>query len=861
MTTFLRFTTALRGSIASGAVPLLASLLLGSSALDAAEVKKVELNRQVKAFVGKYCLDCHNAEKQKGDLDLEGMSYVLDNASSAQHWQDVLDVLNLGEMPPERKSKPAPSKDEMTQMLEDLTNTIVDARKAMADTGGRLVSRRLNQREYVRVVGQLFGVDVNANLLPDDDTFEGFDTVGSSLSLTGFHIERYLQAAKDALGKLQPEVAAEPIKRVEMKSRTSSKKLKAAYEESKRLYESGERKHPKMNTEIYRRTTPTARRTYKEHYLNNKNLYENFEGFDEGYVIISPRSGFTVSVDMEGKPAGKYILRTRIAAAGKNQEKGRYVGIQRKSVTDNPLNGSMSYFHVTGNMAKPQILEIPLETHGFKTTFHLRCRQSEEPKSAEYEAYMQPFMKKRRITWYEEGLWVDWIELIGPLSPNKNRYAEVFFKGVDPAADEADPYAEAILKRFGERAFRGRQPEAAYVDSALKFYRMAKANSRSFEESVKEAMAYMMISPRFLYAIEGGGEKIAELSSRELANRLALFLWSSLPDEELLKTVADRSIRNDEVLTDQVDRMLKDPKAEVFYHDFPDQWLGLHEIESVAFPDEYKRDTLESAKAEPIETYKLLVKENLSLTNLIKSDFVVVNSLLAEFYGLEGVSGNVYRPVKVPAGSVRGGLLGMTAILGMGGDGEKSLPIKRGAFVAAKIIDRHPPSPPPNVPLLKVDGRQATRKLFEAHSNTPACASCHQRFDSFGFALESFDELGRWRENETLKWKTVANKDGSEKLVRLRKPAEVPIQTHGVLEDGKTEFADYREMVDLLATQKSDQFVGGMVRAFIKYGIGRAESFTDQEMIDQLVAESAHNDYRARDLIKSFVLSRAFRSK
>ena len=841
----------------------LAGLALVSVSLDAAEAKTVELNQRAKAFVGKYCLGCHNTEKEKGGLDLEKVSYVVDTPNSAQHWQDVLDVLNLGEMPPETESEPVihPSEDEMTQMIEDLTNSLVDARKYMADSGGRLVSRRLNRREYVRFVGDLLGVDVNENLLPDDDRFEGFDTVGSSHSLTGFHINSYLKAAKDALDKLQPEEEVDPVERVDVKNRSNSRRVKEAYEEYKSLYESGKRKHPEMDAEIYRRMTPTNRRTYKQHYLNAKNLYENFAGFDEGWVIIDPRAGHSVSVDMEGKPAGKYILRTRIAAAGKNQGAGRYVGMQRRSVSENPLNGSMSYFHISGTMAEPEILEIPFETHGFKTTFTMRCRQTEEPRKAEFEEYIQPFQKNRMISWYEEGIWVDWIELIGPLSPYQNRYQQVFYQGAEPADDVADKYAENILKRFSERAFRGKAAEASYIDRAMKFYHMAKENGRSFEGAVKEAMAYIMISPRFLFAIEGGGEKVAELSSRELANRLALFLWSSLPDEELLKTVEDNSLRRDEVLSAQVERMLNDRKAEIFYHNFMDQWLGLHEIESVAFPEDYKRETLESAKAEPIETYKHLVKENLSIVNLIKSDFVVVNALLAEFYGLKDVAGNEFRPVKVPADSVRGGLLGMTAILGMGGDGEKSLPIKRGAFVAAKIIDRHPPSPPPNVPLLKVDGRQSTRKLFEAHSNKPACASCHQRFDSFGFALESFDELGRWRESESLRWKTVFNKDGTEKMVKLKKPVEVPIQTHGVLEDGRTEFTDFNDMVILLSTRRAEQFATGMIKALIKYGIGRPVSFTDQEMIDQLVTHSASNGYRAKDILRSFVLSRAFRSK
>ena len=165
------------------------------------------------------------------------------------------------------------------------------------------------------------------------------------------------------------------------------------------------------------------------------------------------------------------------------------------------------------------------------------------------------------------------------------------------------------------------------------------------------------------------------------------------------------------------------------------------------------------------------------------------------------------------------------------------------------------------MPLIKVDGRQSTRNLFEAHSNKPACASCHQRFDSFGFALESFDELGRWRDTELLKWNTVLQKDGTEKLVKLKEPLEVPIQTHGVLEDGETKFEDYQSMVRLLAERKGEQFVEGMVGALIKYGIGRPESFTDRDMIDQLVAQSAKNDFRARDLIHSFVLSRAFRTK
>ena len=833
---------------------------LATGSLVAGEVRKVELSDRVKAFVGKYCLDCHNTEKEKGDLDLEKLSYVLDDISTAQYWQDVLDVLNLSEMPPEKKGGPHPSKAEMTQMLEDLTNSLVDARKYMADTGGRLVSRRLNKREYSRFVTELLGVDVDMHLLPDDDNFEGFDTVGSSHSLTGFHLERYLRAAKDALGKLKPAVEAEPVKRVDIKSRTTTAKVKAEYEKYKKLYESGARKHPEMDFEIYRRTSPTNRTTYKAHYLRNKNLYENFERFEEGWVLTSPSKGFSAKVDMEGKPAGKYILRMRIAAAGKDQDEGRYVYLQR-SVSQQQDRSPRTLFHTNGTMAEPEILDIPFQTFGLQSTYTLRFREPGEPQRAEDQEYIRPFSKNRKITWYDKGIWVDWHELIGPLNPYKNRYEEVFFQGTEPSEDAAGPYAETILKHFSERAFRGKTPEEADIASAMKFYHLAKENGRNFEEAVKEAMAYIMVSPRFLFAIEDGSEKIALLGSRELANRLALFLWSSLPDEELLKTAAEGSLLEDKVLSTQVDRMLKDPKAEAFFHNFLDQWLGLHEIESVAFPEDFKNLTLTSAKGEPFETYKHLVRENLSITNLIKSDFVMVNSLLAEFYGLEGVAGNGFRPVKVPSDSVRGGLLGMSAILGMGGDGEKSLPIKRGAFVAAKIIDRHPPSPPPNVPLIKVDGRQSTRKLFEAHSNKPACASCHQRFDSFGFALESFDELGRWRDKETLKWKTVMNKDGSEKMVKLKEPVEVPIETNGVLEDGVTKFGDFKEMTHLLATRKGDHFAGGMVGAMIKYGIGRPVSFTDTEMIGQMVSQSRRNGYRARDLIHSFVLSRAFRSK
>ena len=837
-----------------------ATLTLLAASLSAGQ--DINMDEKTLKFIDNYCSSCHNDEVQKGDVRLDELKHTIHTPVDAQEWQDVLDVLNLGEMPPKKhKRKPVkqPSKDDMTNMIELLTNKMVEARLAMADNGSRLIMRRLNKREYQNAIGELLGVEVNTNSLPNDDQLNGFDTIGSSLSLTGFHLNQYLAIGERALTQVTENAATfKPVK-FDYKNNVSSERAQLAITKYQKLIDEKHVQHPGLNPEkglnkeMWRRLTPSQRITYKQHLTKNL-VISKFPGIDTGWATAHPKAGHAPSVKVGGWPAGKYIMKLRVASIGKDAEEGRFLKVIRRSTAADPLNKSTILAHVTATFDNPEIIEVPFETHSYdEMDFQLRCRQTEPPTRFPMEPH-EYF--KGKNDHYEEAVWVDWAE-VRKVEAHENQFAQIFFKGL---AEQSEVYAKEIIRRFSKKAFRQHESDEDYLNKCINIYKKALSAGRSFEAAVKESLAYVLISPRFLYIVEKSKAKISALSSMELATRLSLFLWSSTPDKHLIELAQNNSLQKHEVLNTQIDRMLASPKAEAFYDGFVDQWLGLHELQNIAFPDKFKNGPFNSASREPIETFKYLVENNLSFVNLLNSDFVVIDSMLADFYGIEGVKGDKFRAVKLKNGSVRGGLLGQVGILAMGGDGEKSLPIKRGAFVVSKLLDTPPASPPPNVPLLKADGIKSTRALFEAHTQEAACASCHRRFDPMGFALENFDELGQWREHELLKFKTV-EKDGVRKDVKLKIPTKVTIDASGVFEDGSNPFKTYQEMKDLIAEAKKEKFTKVLTKGIIQYGIGRPVSFTDQDFITDIIAQSKKNGYKSKDFIKSIIFSKSFSHK
>ena len=298
--------------------------------------------------------------------------------------------------------------------------------------------------------------------------------------------------------------------------------------------------------------------------------------------------------------------------------------------------------------------------------------------------------------------------------------------------------------------------------------------------------------------------------------------------------------------------MLADARSREFVAAFTHQWLGLDRLDFFQFNDKLYPDfdlaTKAVSKQEIFETIGLLIRENLSLKNLLKSDFVVADGVLAQYYGLDGVSGDEFRKIKMPAGSPRGGLLGMAAVLAMGSNGEHSSPVERGAWVLRKLLHDPPPPAPPNVPqLTRLEGQLVTaRERLRLHQEEPQCASCHRRIDPIGFGLENFDAVGKWRTEDSYVKEGVGTKTW-------------PIEPAGALHSGPA-FKDFYELREIIAS-RPEAFATGFTEALLEYALGRPCGFSDDDLVKAIVKRAADKDYSVREFVHAVVQSRAFRTK
>jgi hypothetical protein len=414
-------------------------------------------------------------------------------------------------------------------------------------------------------------------------------------------------------------------------------------------------------------------------------------------------------------------------------------------------------------------------------------------------------------------------------------------------------HARAVLERFAERAFRGQKPAADYLDRLVSLFEARAAAGDQFETAIRVPLSVLLASPGFLYLNEPGAEqKPRALSAWEMASRLSYFLWSAPPDGTLLDLARTGELLEPAVSTAQVDRMLDDPRSRDFVQGFVHQWLRIDRLDFFQFNPRLYRDFDESTKAaarnEVYESFAHLLGANGSLRHLLKADYVMVNGLLANYYGLEGVVGDEFRKVALAADSPRGGLLGMAAILAMGSNGETTNPVERGAWVLRKLLHDPPPPAPPNVPQLsRLEGKLlTTRERLTAHREEPQCASCHRKIDPIGFGLENFNAAGKWRTTDGYEKRGVGKKEWA-------------IEASGAFHRGP-EFQDYFALRDIVAGQ-TERFARGMTEALIEYSLGRPFGFTDETLAEAMVNRARQKDFAIREFVHTLVSSAEFRRK
>ena len=847
-----------------------------------------------------HCGKCHGADESQAGFRVDTLSATIDSPEAADRWQKVLGVMNAGEMPPDdEKQLDAAAK---TELLDDLAHVLVVARKALADTGGAIALRRLNRREYASTIRDLLGVEIDVRELPSDVQAGRFDTVGSGLFVSADQIEQYhalgVQAineawkryggpakqrkvhveaeagstdkvrksleirlaarekfvtwqarVEEAAGKPENEAAVAEIKKA--KPNNSDALLKAwdriAGAPSPKDFGWTDAIHAFHEGEGWWKLNVPYHKAYATHPLVDSGAL--LSAYD---VYVHPYQSFSIPGDW---PPGDYVLRMRVAALDDTPPERRFIEYGRRNQEDYGVEGCRQ---VTGTVQEPQILEIPISiTSGGARGFWIYEKGVHDTNEKAHRFLFDAFHKNGVGPPF--AIWIDWIEAEGPLGAESVPAAlaeplsvpSVDKPGATKASAEED--IRGVLERFASRAFRGRAPEAAYIDKLVAIFRQHREAGKPFREAVREPLAIVLSSPHFLYLAEPTGEQPRrKLNGLELASRLAYFLWSGPPDDVLLEAAESGGLETPEGRATQVDRLLADPRSRRFVEAFTHQWLGLDRLDFFQFNDKlypaYDLATKALSKQEVFETVDHLIRENKSLRNLLDDDTVVVNAALAGYYGLEGVVGDDFRPVKLPAGSPRGGLLGMAAVMAMGSNGEHTSPVERGAWVLRKLLHDPPPPAPPNVPqLTRLEGKLlTTAERLRAHQEEPQCASCHRRIDPIGFGLENFDAVGRWRTEDSYTKAGVGTKTWQ-------------IEPAGTLHGGPS-FADYFQLKAIIAGQ-DEAFATGFTEALLEYALGRPVGFTDDELVRAIVARAADKDFSVREFIHAVAQSRAFRTK
>ncbi len=810
----------------------------------------------------KYCLDCHDAATEEGQVNLEDLSFTLsDDIATAELWAKVLDSINSGEMPPEKK-EPI-SEEEKEVFLRDLSEQMVLARSILSDSGGVVTLRRLNRREYANTVEELLGVRPDTSLLPDDRASAEYDTLGASLFFSSDQLEQYLATARNVLNlaAFQKKPAESKITRIEPEDIYQPKYAQMAVDRLDRA------------TRYYQwRAAGGTDDVAKEHgFLDGWQAERQLNSFHQDYppiqkwltapenkkgaaLMITIKDGFTwmKAPRLRAWQPGRYILRARVGAYLDDPARFHYL----EYTADEGQNRTrLGWRKVTAPVRKPEIIEFEINHppgRDITYQFHKRLHMDRGDKNIEAE------LRKENKTGTPWGVWVDWYELEGPLPQEGNAKIDAVFAAGETGLEDEAAYARAVLQRFAEVAFRGEQPSDEFLDNLYGHYAAGREKGLERRKALIEPLAIVLASPSFLYLVEEAdtestGEQLRDV---ELASRLSYFLWSTAPDTELLSLAADGRLSDPGVLQAQTDRLLADPRSERFIDSFVYQWLEMYRLGMFAFAGRdyptFDNAARDCAGEEVYQTFTSVLRERLPLRELIQSDQVVVNDVLADYYGIEGVKGHHWRRVPVPEGSPRGGLLGSAAVAAMGSDGQRSSPVERGAWVLRKLLNNPPPPAPPNVPQLsRFDGQVLSKRALEhAHQEDSQCAQCHKKIDPIGFGMENLDAAGMWRDTEVIR--------GRKRAVL----ATFPIDASGAFgpADDRREFDGFYQLKDHVADHVDD-FALGLAEALIAYGMGRPYGFTDHDLAHAIVAGAKDGDYQIVDFIHGLVQSEVFRSR
>ena len=795
-----------------------------------------------RTLFNRYCLTCHNqTQSARGTVPVAFEHLDLANiGADAQIWEQVVRKMRAGVMPPAGRPRPdVPASEVFVSWLE----TELDAAAVARPNPGRIEAfHRLNRAEYRNAVRDLLHLDIDASdvsaWLPADDASYGFDNIAAVLRFSPTLMERYLVAAKQVSRLAVGMPPAFP------------------------------------NFDVFRLADDLPQD-------------DRFEALPFG-----TRGGTLIHYNFP--TAGEYTIRVKLARQVGTYDRNVPNFHQPQQLEVSVDGQRLEVFTLAASVPRelrqpgePRRIDRATLDEEWVVRFQARAGSQEvmatfinrTPALLEtlIEPYLRPHPSGGHNWGSRRGVYLRSVEISGPfpvgempagssasatavadeaagVSDTSSRRRIFVCRPVDPSQEAR--CAATIVSALARRAYR-RPATDADVAGLLRFYEAGRADG-GFESGIEMAVRRLLVSPEFLFRTESDPANITpdttyRVSDLELASRLSFFLWSSIPDDELLDLAARATLHQPAVLEQQVRRMLGDSRSHAIVDNFVGQWLLLRNLPALG-PDPYKDPDFDESlrwalRRETELFFESIMREDRSVIDLLNADYTFLNERLARHYGMPFVHGDHFRRVTLPDGSVRGGLLGQGSILSVTSQPNRTSPVVRGKWILENILGVSPPAPPPDVPELDEPERVATavtmRARMAAHRANPACASCHRMMDPLGLALENFDQAGRWRVVE--------------ESFDSRSASFVPIDTSGVLPDGTT----FEGAIGLrsVLVGRSDRFVATMTEKLLTYALGRGLEFYDMPAVRAIAREAARDDHRFSSLVLGVVNSMPFQMR
>ena len=784
------------------------------------------------AFLETYCISCHGPKKEKGDLRIDQLSRDFKFGADAHYWADVIEQINSGEMPPKKEKKP--TQEEIATFVSILDSRLKEGRAARMAARPAVAHYRLSRKEYQNTVYDLLGVrydPAKPGELNEDTLWHGFERIGSELSLSPSHVDRYYRAAETVLDRAFPAKSGEA-----RKVRQTAAELR---------YNGGK----------------TQQEALDRFGIKRPLRFLLFPG------AIQP----ALAPHWFGRPGPQDsgLYRLRIQASGTRPPGGQPAHLSIGKATGEETVASLVEFDVTAPEDKPQVyefdvfLEMPATLHFCVVATDLVDRRSGAAfrhALASRGGYIFTHSSEtlllnpnapQMFDDHGNGLFstvlLDWIEWEGPLETDTEKSRRT---GLVPADDATSEAASEDLRRFAERAWR-RPVQISELEPYLKSYRAEREAGEKPADAYRVAMQGVLTSRNFIYLVEGQPEARERLTDWELASRLSYFLWSSMPDDALFAAAKGGTLKG-EGLQKEVERMVTDSRINRFIDDFSRQWLQLNRVgmfppDKKLYPN-YDAWLEASLRAEPVEFFREMLVKNLPMTSFLDSDWTMANPRLCDFYGLPEPKESSFHRVSLKPEDHRGGLLTMGASLGLTSDGTRHRPVHRGVWLSEVILGKTPPPPPANVPAIEPNPpkspKATLRDKLEAHRDNANCASCHAKIDPLGLAWDNYDAIGQWRTREK-----VAAGVGEDPL----------INPSGEMPDGRS-FQTPTDFKRLLIEDRA-KFMRAFIEHLCTYGLRRVLTVDDEEDLKAIEAEVKKTQAGVKDIVRAVALSDLMRKR